>query len=68
LSFHSQQFFWTLAAVTPWIKPQLGLLLPAIDAIAKALQGRDAVRLQPSGAYAANLLGLSDQVPMKFSF
>ncbi len=48
--------------------PQLGLLSPPIDAIAKALQGRDAVRLQPSGAYAANLLGLSDQVPMKIVF
>jgi hypothetical protein len=48
--------------------PQLGLLSPAIDAIAKALRGRDAVRLQPSGAYAANLLGLSDQVPMKIVF
>jgi len=48
--------------------PQLGLLSPSIDAFAKALQGRDAVRLQPSGAYAANRLGLSDQVPMKVVF
>jgi len=48
--------------------PQLGLLSPSIDAIAQALQGRDAVRLQPSGAYAANLLGLSDQVPMRIVF
>lgn len=44
---------------------QLGILLPSTDAIAKALTGRDAIRLQPSGAYAANLLGLSTQVPMK---
>lgn len=48
--------------------PQLGLLSPSINAIAKAFQGRDAVRLQPSGAYAANLLGLSNQVPMKVVF
>jgi hypothetical protein len=48
--------------------PQLGLLMPSVDAIAKALRGRDAVRLQPSGAYAANRLGLSDQVPMKVLF
>jgi len=47
---------------------QLGALSPSIDAIAKTLQGRDAIRLQPSGAYAANLLGLSDQVPMKVVF
>lgn len=44
---------------------QLGLLQPSTDDIAKALAGRDATRIQPSGAYAANLLGLSTQVPMK---
>ncbi len=33
-----------------------------------ALAGRDAVRLQPSGAYAANLLGLSTQIPMKIVY
>ena len=43
----------------------LGELQPSIEAIAKALSGRDAIRLQASGAYAANLLGLSTQVPMK---
>jgi hypothetical protein len=48
--------------------PHLGLLAPSVDAIARALAGRDATRLQPSGAYAANLLGLSDQVPMKVVF
>ncbi len=44
---------------------QLGVLLPSTDDIARAFAGRDATMLQPSGAYAANLLGLSDQVPMK---
>lgn len=48
--------------------PQLGLLSPTIDDVATALKGRDATRLQPSGAYAANLLGLSNQVPMKVVF
>lgn len=52
----------------PATHPQLGLLAPSIDAIAKALAGRDATRIQPSGAYAANLLGLSQQVPMKAVF
>jgi cytochrome c551/c552 len=47
---------------------QFGILSPSIDDIAQALKGRDATRLQPSGAYAANLLGLSDQVPMKVLF
>lgn len=48
--------------------PQLGILSPSADAIADAVKGRDALRLQPSGAYAANLLGLSEQVPMKVVF
>ncbi len=45
--------------------PLLGTLSPSVDRIAEAVAGRDAARLQPSGAYAANLLGLSDQVPMR---
>ena len=48
--------------------PQLGLLTPAADAIARALVVRDAIRLQPSGAYAANALGLSEQVPSRIVF
>jgi hypothetical protein len=43
-------------------------LSPSPDAVAKALAGKHAVRFQPSGAYAANLLGLSDQVPAKVVF
>ena len=39
-----------------------------MEAAAKALQSRDASRLQPTGAYAANLLGLSEQVPAKIVF
>lgn len=49
----------------PKIDPLLGPLQPSTDDIAKALAGRDATRIQPSGAYAANLLGLTAQVPMK---
>ncbi|MBW1852011.1 MAG: hypothetical protein JRJ15_11380 [Deltaproteobacteria bacterium] len=52
----------------PRTDPKLGKLSPSPDAVAKALAGRDAVRLQPSGAYAANLLGLSTQVPMKIVY
>ena len=52
----------------PRSDPELGILSPPPDAIAKALAGRDASRLQPSGAYAANLLGLSTQVPMKMVY
>ncbi len=52
----------------PKIDPKLGSLEPSTDDIAHALAGRDAARLQPSGAYAANILGLSTQVPMKMVY
>ncbi|MDX9754719.1 MAG: DUF6088 family protein [bacterium] len=52
----------------PRTDPELGSLQPSADEIAKALAGRDAARLQPTGAYAANLLGLSTQVPMKVTY
>jgi len=52
----------------PRTDPQLGVLAPSLDQVVAALEVRDAVRLQPSGAYAANLLGLSDQVPMQIVF
>src|SRR5271168_4039294 len=48
--------------------PVLGLLSPSPDAVATALAGRDHTRLQPTGAYAANARGLSEQVPAKAVF
>ena len=48
--------------------PVLGLLAPSAEAVAKAMAGRDRTRLQPAGAYAANALGLSEQVPAKAVF
>lgn len=46
----------------------LGFLPANIDRIAKALAEKDNLKIQPSGAYAANLLGLSNQVPAKIVF
>lgn len=48
--------------------PTLDTLSPTPETIALALAGRDNLRVQPSGAYAANLLGLSEQVPAKVVF
>jgi len=48
--------------------PELGTLSPDIERVAKALSGKDRLRLQPAGAYATNLLGLSEQVPAKAVF
>ncbi len=52
----------------PQQDPVLGTVTPSADAVARALVVRDAIRLQPSGAYAANLLGLSEQVPSRVVF
>lgn len=52
----------------PKAHPTLGTLMPSAEKIAKAIAGRDRTRLQPAGAYAANLLGLSEQVPAKSIF
>lgn len=43
----------------------LGVLWPDIDAISQAFARKDGLRLQPTGVYAANLLGLSEQVPAR---
>jgi hypothetical protein len=52
----------------PRVDPEIGSLSPTIEAIVEALKGRDHIRMQASGGYAANLLGLSDQVPVKVVF
>ncbi|MFM8289631.1 MAG: DUF6088 family protein [Planctomycetaceae bacterium] len=46
----------------------LGPLLPSAEVVARALARRDRTRLQPAGAYAANTLGLTEQVPAKAVF
>jgi hypothetical protein len=46
----------------------LGEVAPSIESVANALAASEQVKLQPSGAYAANLLGLSEQVPAKVVF
>ena len=42
-----------------------GILWPSVDSIVKAIAGKDKLRTQPIGVYAANMLGLSEQVPAK---
>jgi hypothetical protein len=48
--------------------PRIGFLPPSSDEIVQAVQARNRARIQPSGAHAANLLGLSDQVPVRAVF
>jgi Family of unknown function (DUF6088) len=52
----------------PKVHAVLGPLHPKPEVVTRALAKRDAVRVQPAGAYAANLLGLSEQVPARIVF
>ena len=49
----------------PIVDKELGVLYPSVDTIAKAIALRDKARIIPTGIYALNRLGLSNQVPMK---
>ena len=46
----------------------IGELSPSPEAVAKAMARQGARKLLPSGAYAANLLGLTEQVPAKIEY
>ena len=52
----------------PRVDALLGTLWPAVDEVVRALSGKDKLRLQATGAYAANLLGLTEQVPARVEF
>lgn len=52
----------------PIIHKELGLIPPDLNAVAKAIAEKNGVQIQPSGAHAANLVGLSEQVPGKTIF
>ena len=53
----------------PRINPNLGIAVaPDVDQIAQAIGRRTGSRMVPSGAMAANLFGLSTQVPAKFIY
>jgi hypothetical protein len=49
----------------PIVHPQLGALVPSVENVIAAIKSADAIEVQATGAYAANLLGLSTQIPMR---
>ena len=49
----------------PIVHPQLGALVPSVENVINAIKSADAIEVQATGAYAANLLGLSTQIPMR---
>lgn len=48
--------------------PLFGLIAPSPDKVAEALVSVEGGKLQPTGAYAANILGLSEQLPASFIY
>ena len=46
----------------------LGLVPPDISLAAQAIAEKNGMKIQPSGAHAANLIGISEQVPGKVVF
>lgn len=46
----------------------LGTIPPDLNEVAKAIAEKDGVLIQPAGAHAANLVGLSTQVPGRIVF
>jgi len=49
----------------PKIHKRLGVVPPNILSVAKAIAEKNGVQIQPAGALAANIVGLSEQVPGK---
>lgn len=47
---------------------RFGIVYPTIDDMVKAIAKRDKVQVQPSGVTALNKLGLSTQVPTKYTY
>jgi hypothetical protein len=52
----------------PKTHAEIGILSPQPEKVAQALARKAGLRLQPAGALAANMLGLSEQVPARVVF
>ena len=52
----------------PKIDPLFGELYPSAEDVAQKIAAKERVKIQPTGAYALNKLGLSTQVPTKLVY
>src|SRR5476651_872420 len=52
----------------PKTHPEIGILTPPPETVAQAVARGASQRIQPAGAFAANILGLSEQVPARVVF
>lgn len=49
-------------------KSRFGIVLPSVDKVVQAIAARDNAEVLPSGMTALNVLGLSTQVPMNYTY
>lgn len=49
-------------------KSKFGVVLPSVDKVVQAIATRDNAEVLPSGMTALNVLGLSTQVPMNYTY
>ena len=49
-------------------KSRFGVVLPTVDKVVQAIATRDNAQVLPSGMTALNVLGLSTQVPMNYTY
>ena len=49
-------------------KSRFGVVLPSVDKVVQAIATRDNAQILPSGMTALNVLGLSTQVPMNYTY
>lgn len=49
-------------------KSHFGVVLPSVDKVVQAIAVRDSAQVLPSGMTALNVLGLSTQVPMNYTY
>lgn len=52
----------------PKLHKAIGIIPPNLHDVAETIAKKNGVQIQPSGAYAANLAGLSEQVPGRLIF
>lgn len=52
----------------PKVHEVLGMIPPDLKQVAKVIAEKNGLQIQPAGAYAANLVGLSTQVPGRVVF
>lgn len=63
--------FLTKIAQGIYVKPRksrFGVLFPTVDKVVQAIATRDNAEVLPSGITALNVLGLSTQVPMNYTY